>query len=228
MVEKTAPQKSGKGIDYLAIESGQAWKKGELGRVIAEGSGEDLGKLLGRYKSHAVDLGRMSLEKGDPNAAIRFFRDAVLQDDKDPAGFVGLGEAFLWQDRTGLAKAAFKQALALDPENIPARMGSGEALMVEKDYLSALMEYVEVIEHNPKHAEAYKQMSNAYRELGEAAKAVKCLDMWGGLVHEEMQGTRYGREKPGAPSSDFLLIAPETDAESSSPPRKKRPGGRTE
>ena len=65
----------------------------------------------------AFDAGVMAERASDPTAAATHFREALTEGGRDPAVYHGLGNALYRKGAKGLAIAAWRRGLALDPGN---------------------------------------------------------------------------------------------------------------
>jgi cytochrome c-type biogenesis protein CcmH len=97
-------------------------------------------------------LGRAELAAGDPFAAERAFGRAIRLGDKGPELYASLGQARVMQadgKMTPEAKAAFQQALKLDPNNVTAGYAIGRAQLEAGDSKAAAATWRALAGHLP-------------------------------------------------------------------------------
>ena len=85
-----------------------------------------------------VNLADAYRKGGDPVEALRILRDGLRRHPDLASGHVVMGWAHVQQAETLDAEAAFRAALALDPENVAALRGLGEILSRKGDSGGAL------------------------------------------------------------------------------------------
>src|SRR5262249_29331689 len=80
-------------------------------------------------------------------------------------------EMILKNDARG-AIEAYRQALALNPESVEARLGLADSLQDIRDFASAEAEYKKITTQNPNSAEAHRGQADALYELKRYDEAV--------------------------------------------------------
>lgn len=73
--------------------------------------------------------GEAALTKAQPSAAIDAFEASVAADPRNSAAFIGLAHAYEALGLPGKAVRYYREALALDPNDIGALEGQGKALV---------------------------------------------------------------------------------------------------
>lgn len=73
--------------------------------------------------------GRAALAAKQPEAAIDLFETALAVDPKNGDAFIGIAKAYEAQGLPGRAVRYYREALELDPNDIPALEGQGLALV---------------------------------------------------------------------------------------------------
>lgn len=76
-----------------------------------------------------ADAGRSALARGDANGAIDAFEAALASDPKNVAAFSGIAAAYEKLGLPGRAVKYYREALALNPSDLPALEGQGKALI---------------------------------------------------------------------------------------------------
>ncbi len=74
--------------------------------------------------------GSAALARGDANAAIDAFEAALASDPKNVAAFSGIAQGYEKLGLPGKAVKYYREALALNPSDIPALEGQGKALII--------------------------------------------------------------------------------------------------
>lgn len=73
------------------------------------------------------DAGRAALAAGDANAAIDNFEAALASDPKNVGAFSGIAQGYDMLGLPGKSVKYYREALALNPSDIPALEGQGKA-----------------------------------------------------------------------------------------------------
>lgn len=76
-----------------------------------------------------VSTGDAALAKGQASAAIDAFETALAVDPKNAAAFLGIARAYDAQKLPGRAIKYYREALALEPNDLGALEGQGKALI---------------------------------------------------------------------------------------------------
>ncbi|MEE8524766.1 MAG: tetratricopeptide repeat protein, partial [Thermoanaerobaculia bacterium] len=154
----------------------------ELGRMreaqqqltAAQGSDKDpflglddpLLAAVGKSDTSSMKLwrqGRAALADGRPEAAARWFEEA-LQEAPDRVDYrVDLGTALAQAGRTDEAADAYRQALSRDPGHDGARIGLATLYTRDRRYAEAETEYRTVLEQHPRHPAAHLHLAHLLR-----------------------------------------------------------------
>lgn len=90
---------------------------GVLLGLVLNGSAHAAGPASADRAQAAFDAGVAAERSGDSAAAEKHFREALPLGGRDPAVYHGLGNALYREGKRGLAIAAWRRGLALDPGN---------------------------------------------------------------------------------------------------------------
>lgn len=83
----------------------------------------------------------MSDQKYRLDIRIIKFQDYIRRKPGNPFGYYGLGVQYMFSGKPSQAERMFSQALKIDPEYVPAKLGRLEVLLAEKKLLSACRYY---------------------------------------------------------------------------------------
>ncbi len=117
------------------------------------------------------NLGMVRLRQGDYAGAARAITRAIELGGGDGVTFGLLGLSRLQQDRPHAAEGAYRQALMLDPDNTPWRLGLAQALLSQERYRESAALLKELIKDHPERAEYRLHLANAYLGLNEPRRA---------------------------------------------------------
>lgn len=124
-----------------------------------------LEKYPGDFEAN-FDLGDLMMDQNNPNAAVPYFRMAVLADPKSAIAAGELGNALFATEDVFAAEEQFKRALVLDPKYTDARYNLASVEANNNQWAEAARDYQQVLIGNPSH-------KNAREHLGQV------LFMWG-------------------------------------------------
>ncbi len=91
-----------------------------------------------RYSEPRINLGLMLMARGNLDAAIQLFREAIAIDPIDAMGHTNLGAALAMTGRPAEAEPLLRTAVALAPEFEPARFNLGKLLLDQNRYEEAI------------------------------------------------------------------------------------------
>jgi tetratricopeptide (TPR) repeat protein len=118
--------------------------------------------------------GNTLVEVGSPEEAIIKFQEVSKHDPyAPPEAYVGLGNAFIQQDKIGDAVANYQKAIGITPRNGDAYQGWGKALMARQQPEEALNKFKRAIELNSYNASYYYNTGNALIEQEQHKKAAE-------------------------------------------------------
>lgn len=144
--------------------------------------------------------GIAQFEKGDFQAAIKSFKDAVKDDKKNPQAYFWLGLSYLKSDSLGLAESALVQARELDPKNCKVHDYLGDIYSAQKIPAAAVEQYRKAIEHCGKSVDLFMKIADVsrkarqYKEAAEAYISVLLIDSTNITAMREL-GNIYFRAK---------------------------------
>ncbi len=98
--------------------------------TVAIGAGPALGDdVLKPASQRMTEAGNAALARGDANAAIDSFEAALASDPKNVAAFSGIAQGYEKLGLPGKAVKYYREALALNPQDLAALEGQGKALI---------------------------------------------------------------------------------------------------
>lgn len=109
--------------------------------------------------------GMAELQVGDPLKAEQSFRKVLDIDEKHVKAQVGIGNAYVNQDKPYLAIRAFERAIAIDPRYASAYQSLGIAYMKYGKGDEAVKAYVKAVEIARDDPEMQLELANVYMEL---------------------------------------------------------------
>jgi tetratricopeptide (TPR) repeat protein len=144
-----------------------------LGRL---GEAEALARsvLSSTPREHAAlhILGIIARGRGEHEAAIDFFRRAIMINGRVSAYHGNLGNAYLEASRLYEAARCYQRALALDPRSALAHFGLGIALIGQQNYAAGAKELETAVKFRPGHSDTHLNLGIALTELGRFDEAV--------------------------------------------------------
>ncbi len=120
-------------------------------------------------------LSQLLVDEGKSQEAIDLLTQAS-QDSPSPDIYDLLGSAYSQAKDYPKAEAAYRKAVALDPDDAGHRHGLAEALMERDKYADALEQYKKLVELEPGTSENHLRLAQLYRRLGQFDKAQSSLD----------------------------------------------------
>ncbi len=156
--------------------------------------------------AEAYQKGKSCLEKGDSDAAIAAFTEAIRLDPKLANAYTDRGVAYEGKGDLDKAIADYAEAIRLDPKTALAYYNRGIAYAKKRDVDKAIADYTEAIRLDPKLVQAYCNRATAYEKKGDNARAEEDFAQAEKLGYKG----RPARTKPGGALSDprvtILLI----------------------
>jgi tetratricopeptide (TPR) repeat protein len=171
----------------------------------AGASGDELGKAYGEYAMllqaaeyyeaaepaylNAQDLmpsderwpyylGHLYKSIGQTAKSIQSFERALQRNPSEIATLIWLGRLYLEQGKPDEAEPLFERAAQLPPRNVAVMAGLGQAALARRDYQRAVTVLEEALAFDPGAASIHSPLANAYRGLGDSAKAEEHLKLW--------------------------------------------------
>ena len=117
------------------------------------------------YADAHVGLGDARAAKGEVDAAIKAYQQALVYNPVNPRVHLSLGKIYF--NEKGLyyeSVNAYKKAIDLDPASVEGRMGLGEVYEDKGLYKEAADEYRKVIELDSKHTGAMYNLAIVYEK----------------------------------------------------------------
>lgn len=99
------------------------------GTITSIAVGATSGDTILPVSAHWVATGQAALDKGQALAAIDAFEAALAVDPKNASAFLGIARAYDLQKLPGRAIKYYREALALEPNDLGALEGQGKALI---------------------------------------------------------------------------------------------------
>ncbi|PYU32473.1 MAG: hypothetical protein DMG28_11410 [Acidobacteria bacterium] len=115
------------------------------------------------------------LQERQYTAAIRILEGYVVQRPQDGKGWLGLGLAYLSQQRYADARKALQHSLQLDPNLAEAEYQLGVVAIKEGNAQEAIQRLEHVVQEQPRHAKALLHVGTLYLQAGELEKAQSAL-----------------------------------------------------
>jgi tetratricopeptide (TPR) repeat protein len=147
--------------------------------ALAEGRMKDGGELLDRvfhldpnYQPALSTLGDALAVKGEHEAAVAVFTQAIALRSLDAGLHSRLGVALSELSRFAEAEAAYRRALALDPDLIQTVFNLATSLARQGRLMEAEQTYRAVIERDPHHNGAWINLGNLLADQGRPREAV--------------------------------------------------------
>ncbi len=115
--------------------------------------------------------------KGDLDASVAVYREAIKIDPKFAPSYEGLGKTlFIKKDVDG-AVAAYRESIRLDPKFVHAHQGLGTALIEKNDLVGAEAAFREAIKFDPKNSILHSNLGNVLgRKMDSDGAIVVCRE----------------------------------------------------
>jgi tetratricopeptide (TPR) repeat protein len=123
-------------------------------------------------------LGHLYKSIGQTDKSIQSFERARDRGPSEIATLIWLGRLYLEQGKPDLAEPLFERAAQLPPRNVAVIAGLGQTALARRDYQRAVTLLEEALAFDPGAASIHSPLANAYRGLGESAKAEEHLKLW--------------------------------------------------
>jgi tetratricopeptide (TPR) repeat protein len=152
---------------------------GELGKLLMAAQLDDVAvvcftnaqALAPSDRRWPYYLAHLARRAGDLDRARPLFERAVGLAPDDVAAHVWLGDVLLGLGRPDEARPHFERALARQPSSLSARFGLGRVALAIGQDREAVTRFEDVLSRDAEAAAVHYPLSQAYRRLGEAAKA---------------------------------------------------------
>ena len=123
-------------------------------------------------------LGHLYKSIGQTQKSIDAFTRALDRSPSEIATLVWLGRLYLEQGKPDVAEGFFTRAADLPPRNVAVLSGLGQTALARRDYARAVSVLEEALVLDPNAASIHSPLANAYRGLGDEAKAEEHLKQW--------------------------------------------------
>ena len=119
-------------------------------------------------------LSQILIDEGRSQEAIQLLSDAA-NDSASPDVYDLLGDAYSQAHESAKAEAAYRKAIAEDPDDPGHLHGLAQALMAQDKYADALEVFKKLTEIEPTTGENFLRMAELYRRLGKFDQAETAL-----------------------------------------------------
>ncbi len=136
-------------------------------------AGQVLRALMARdpqNKGAVEQLSQLFLDRSDPQQAVSLL-EAFVQHAPSADLYDRLGDAYQQMQQAGKSEEAYRQAVALDPEQAEHRRHLAQSLFEQAKYAAALGEYEKLVELEPDSATNHLRISEIYRRMRQFDKA---------------------------------------------------------
>jgi tetratricopeptide (TPR) repeat protein len=118
-------------------------------------------------------LGQVLAERGDLDAAIKEYREAIRINPNAMHSHYNLGIALFTKGNLDAAIREFQEALRLNPASRDAHVNLGAALVSKGNLDGAIQEFQEAIRINPNFADAHNNLGTALEGKGQLDAAIR-------------------------------------------------------
>jgi tetratricopeptide (TPR) repeat protein len=148
-------------------------------------------------------LGRMQSTQTSPSEQVveKLHRFVVQQPENAQANYYyAVGLRKLGEGQQDIARAAqvgalLRKAVRLDPKYAAAYLQLGVIHSEQKNYPQAISDYQQAIQADPEMEEAHYRLTQAYRRIGDTAKAETELQIYDSVAKESAQKTERERHE---------------------------------
>ncbi len=142
-----------------------------LGRLFAE-----LARLMRGRNASLKAVAAAARGRNDWSAAAEAYRNYLVAMPNDAEAHNDIGITYCELGQFGAANESFVKAVECEPRLVSAHINLGHlALQQRRDYRQAISHYLAVLELDSGQADARRELSLAYYELGEIENAIRCL-----------------------------------------------------
>jgi tetratricopeptide (TPR) repeat protein len=146
------------------------------------------------YVAHS-NLGKLFQDRGEPEKALRHFREAVRLNPDQPQTHFNLAKALLGQRDVEGATRQLEEAVRLDPSLAPAQQGLGNLLRLQGRLAEAVGHLREAVNLDPTSAKAHADLGRALLALGQTEEGAAHVREAERLASESPRNTRNTRKK---------------------------------
>jgi tetratricopeptide (TPR) repeat protein len=123
-----------------------------------------------------LNLGTAYIGKGDNQNAVAAFRKVTELAPNSAQAWAQYGSVLGATGASAPAKAAYEKALSIDANMAAALRGRGYLLLVEKQYPQAIADLRRAADLDPKNADGWAWLGQAYHNSGSVADARACYE----------------------------------------------------
>jgi len=143
-------------------------------------------KLEPSSEDAVLNLARVYSEDGQVKEAIQTLL-AMPEEDRTAKSEIALGGIYEQQHEEANAIAAYRRAVALDPDNLDTERSLADALLANNQLADAQKVYQDIVTTDPQDAMAYIRISEIQRNQGKYDDALATLNKAKSLVHDSVQ-----------------------------------------
>jgi tetratricopeptide (TPR) repeat protein len=170
--------------DATAEERGRAY--GSVGMLLQAGEYYAAAKpaylnaqaLMPRELRWPYFLAHLYKSQGDTASAMTAFSRVLEIAPDDVPTMIWLGRGYLDQGQPDKAEPLFERARQLAPQAPAVLVGLGQTALAKRDYGRAVSALEEAIRINPSLLSIHSPLAQAFRGLGDAAKAEEHIKQW--------------------------------------------------
>jgi tetratricopeptide (TPR) repeat protein len=134
----------------------------------------------------ALNLARVYSEDGQMNEAVQTLL-AMPEEDRTAKTETALGAVYEQQHDEKNAIAAYRRAVALDPDSLDTERALAQALLTAGQIAEAQKTYQDIAATDPQDATAYVRISEIQRNQGKYDDALATLNKAKSLVHDSVE-----------------------------------------
>ena len=123
-------------------------------------------------------LAHLYKNQGDTAASMAAFNRVLELSPNDVPTLIWLGRGYLDQGQADKAEPMFERARQLAPQSPAVLVGLGQAALARRDYPRAVSTLEEAVKLNPSLLSVHSPLAQAYRGLGDTAKAEEHIKQW--------------------------------------------------
>ena len=127
------------------------------------------------------ERGRFCLDKGDFDAAIAAYTEAIRRDPSNAIAYCNRGRCYIVKDDLDKALADLTESIRLDPKDSTAYLSRAAVYLITSDTDNAISDCTEAIRLSPRSVEAYSARGIAYISGDKLENAIADLDQAIGL-----------------------------------------------
>ncbi|WP_416908853.1 MAG: tetratricopeptide repeat protein [Polymorphobacter sp.] len=142
-----------------------------LSAMLASGAAAKGDDVLKPQSVRMARIGDAALAKGEASAAIDAYEAAIAADPKNVAAYTGVARSYEVLGLPGKAVRFYREALALNPSDLPALEGQGKALIARGATARAQVNLVRIKALCKDDCTAATRLETALAEASQLAEA---------------------------------------------------------